>query len=59
MTKTMQIRKEVKRLVLKLGVDYITYSNISRIMEKCNCGICDVQNQIDYFKYSPQTAKYR
>ena len=59
MTKTMQIRKEVKRLVLKLGVDYITYVNIKAIMDKCNCGICDVQNQIDYFKYSPQTAKYR
>lgn len=59
MKKTMQIRKEVKRLVLKLGVDYISYSNIRRIMEKYDCGICDVQNQIDYFKYSPQTAKYR
>ena len=59
MKKTMQIRKEVKRLVLKLGVDYISYSNICRIMEKYDCGICDVQNQIDYFKYSPQTAKYR
>lgn len=59
MTKTMQIRKEVKRLVLKLGIDYITYSNIKAIMDKYDCGICEVQNQMDYFRYSPQTAKYR
>ena len=54
----METRKAVKELVLRVGVDNILNLHINELLDK-GYNLTDVQNSIGYFRYSPQTAKYR
>ena len=59
MSKTTEIRREVKNLVVTIGLGNILNKDVLKVAEKCNCSVCDVIHQINYFQYSPQAAKYR
>lgn len=54
----METRKAVKDLILKVGVDGVYNYHINKLMENGHLSE-NIFNAIDYFRYSPQTAKYR
>ena len=54
----METRKAVKELVLRVGIDNILNLHINELQEKGH-NTTDLQNSMSYFRYSPQTAKYR
>ena len=54
----METRKAVKALVIANGIDGITGYNIIALMDDGHNSI-NIQNAISYFKFSPNTAKYR
>ena len=53
-----ETRNAIKQLVLTVGLNNITGYHI---VDLYNCGhnATNVQNAISYFRYSPNTAKYR
>ena len=55
----IQLRQEIKKLVISKGLENITGYDLNDLHERTGCGYCQMQNAINYFKYSPQTAKYR
>lgn len=54
----LETRKAVKALVLEVGVDGIYNYHINELVDKGH-NSTNIQNAINYFQYSPQTAKYR
>jgi len=56
---TMEVRAEIKKLVIRKGLNNILNADLNEIHERTGAGYCQMQNAISYFKYSPQTAKYR
>jgi hypothetical protein len=56
---TMQVRAEIKKLVINKGLQNIINADLNEIHERTGAGYCQMQNAISYFQYSPQTAKYR
>lgn len=54
----MEVRAEIKKLVISKGLDNITGYDLNELNAK-GAGYCQMQNALSYFKYSPQTAKYR
>lgn len=54
----IQTRKAVKELILKVGVDGVYNYHINELTEQGHDSR-NVHNALNYFKYSPQTAKYR
>lgn len=59
MSKTTEIRKEVKSKAIEVGLNNILCGHMTEIAEKCGCGLCDVQNALSYFHYSPQQKAFR
>ena len=54
----METRKAVKALVLAHGVNGIYGYHIVDLLNDGHNGT-NIQNAINYFQYSPKTAKYR
>ena len=57
--KNIEVRKEIKALVITKGLDNITNADLNEIHERTGAGYGQMQNAISYFQYSPQAAKYR
>ena len=60
MTRSYAIAKaEVKKLVIKYGLDGIMNYHLNEIRDRTGVSVTELQNARNYFKYSPKTAKYR
>jgi hypothetical protein len=55
----MQVRKEIKKLVIKKGLENIINADLNEIQNRTGATCTQMQNAISYFQFSPQTAKYR
>lgn len=55
----MQVRAEIKKLVVSKGLDNIINADLNEIHDRTGASYCQMQNAISYFKYSPQAKKYR
>lgn len=53
-----ETRAAVKNLVLTVGLDNILGKHLTELYAQGH-NVTKVQNAISYFRYSPQTAKYR
>lgn len=56
---TMQVRKEIKALVINKGLGNILNADLNEIHNRTGASYTQMQNALNYFRYSPQTAKYR
>lgn len=56
---TMEVRKEIKELVVRKGIDNILNADLNEIHDRTGATYFQMQNAISYFRYSKQTAKYR
>jgi len=54
----MEVRKEIKALVIKKGLENIINADLNKLLDRGATGT-QLQNAMSYFRYSPQTAKYR
>ena len=54
----METRKAIKALVISVGVNGIYNYHINELADQGH-SYGNMQNAINYFKYSPATAKYR
>lgn len=54
-----EVRKELKEVILKKGIDNILNQDFNEIHDRTGATYTQLQNAMSYFKYSPQTAKYR
>jgi hypothetical protein len=54
-----EVRKEIKALVISKGLDNIMGADLNEIHNRTGATYGQMQNAINYFQYSPQTAKYR
>jgi len=54
----METRKAIKELVLTVGLNGIYNYHLNELREQGHTGT-HLQNAINYFQYSPNTAKYR
>ena len=57
--KNTEIREEIKKAVIEKGINNITNADITAAMEKTGADTIQAQNAINYFRFSPQAAKYR
>lgn len=55
----IEVRREIKALVMRKGVDNILNADLNEIHERTGATYGQMQNAMSYFRYSPQTAKYR
>jgi len=55
----MEVRAEIRKLVITKGLDKIINADLNEIRDRTGAGVCQMQNALSYFRYSPQTAKYR
>lgn len=53
-----ETKAAVKQLVLSKGLNNILGGDLVRLYDQGH-NVTNVQNAISYFRYSPQTAKYR
>lgn len=53
-----ETKTEVKKLVQRVGVSGIYGYHINELVDGGH-NVTNIQNAINYFQYSPQTAKYR
>ena len=56
---SIQVRAEIKKLVLAKGLKNIINADLNEIHERTGATYTQMQNAVSYFSYSPQTAKYR
>lgn len=56
---TKEIRKEIKNLIIRKGLSGIINADLNEIHDRTGATYTQMQNALSYFKYSPQTAKYR
>ena len=54
-----EVRKEVKELIIKKGINNIINADFNEIHNRTGATYGQLQNAMSYFRYSPQTAKYR
>lgn len=54
-----EVKKEIKALVISKGLDNIINADLNEIHDRTGASYCQMQNAMSYFRYSPQTAKYR
>ena len=60
MTTNYAISKaEVKKLVLTKGLKNIINADLNEIRDRTGVTVTDLQNAVNYFEFSPKTAKYR
>ena len=55
----MEVRKEIKALVIKKGLENIINADLNEINARTGARYIQMQNALNYFTYSPQAAKYR
>ena len=55
----IEVRKEIKKLVETKGLKNIINGDLNEIHDRTGASYTMMLNAINYFKYSPQTAKYR
>lgn len=58
-TNKQQVRTAVKNLIIEKGFSSIINQHVNELVARLGCTHCDVQNAMDYFKYSPQQKKFR
>ncbi len=56
---SMEVRKEIKELVIRKGINNIINADLNEIHNRTGATYCQMQNAMSYFRYSKQTAKYR
>ena len=54
-----EVRAEIKKLVVTKGLDNILNRDLNEIHERTGATYGQMQNAMNYFRYSKQTAKYR
>lgn len=54
-----EVRKEIKALVIRKGLNNIINADLNEIHDRTGATYCQMQNAMNYFRYSSQTAKYR
>lgn len=54
-----EVRREIKRLVIEKGINNIINADLNEIHHRTGATYCQMQNALSYFRFSPQTAKYR
>lgn len=52
-------RAEIKNLVVTIGLKNIRNYHLNEIRDRTGVSVVDMQNALNYFQLSPQTAKYR
>ena len=52
-----ETKAEIKKLVIQFGIAGV-YPYINTLIDQGH-NVTNLQNAINYFQYSPQTAKYR
>ena len=55
----MEVRKEVRALVIRKGLKNIINADLNEIQERTGAECMQIKNALNYFAYSPQAAKYR
>lgn len=53
-----ETKAEIKKLVIRVGVDGITGGHLNALREQGH-NSTNLQNAVDFFQFSPQAAKYR
>lgn len=53
-----ETKQAVKELILEVGVDGVYNYHINELDEQGH-NFTNIQNALDYFRYSPQAKKYR
>lgn len=53
-----ETKSEIKKLVVANGIDGITGYDIATLLDAGHNGT-NIQNAIDFFRFSPTAAKYR
>lgn len=56
---TKTVREEIKRVIIKKGLDNILNADLNEIHNRTGASYCEMQNAVSYFRYSKQAAKYR
>ena len=54
-----QTKEEIKRLILKKGLENLINADLNEIHDRTGATYHDMQNALNYFRYSPQATKYR
>lgn len=54
-----EVRNELKKVILEKGIDNILNKDFNEIHDRTGATYAQLQNAMSYFRYSPQTAKYR
>lgn len=54
-----QVREEIKALVIKKGLNNILCADLNEINARTGATYGQMQDALNYFTYSKQTAKYR
>lgn len=55
----MEVRKEIKKLVVRKGLDNIINADLTEIRNRTGARYEQMTNVLNYFRFSPQAAKYR
>lgn len=53
-----ETKAEIKKLVTQFGVGGISCYHLNALVDQGH-NVTNLQNAVDYFKFSPQAAKYR
>lgn len=54
-----QTKNEIKKLVIEKGLNNIYNRDLNEIHYRTGALYSDMDNALNYFRYSPQAAKYR
>ena len=54
-----EVRREIKKLVIEKGINNIINADLNEIHHRTGATYWQMQNALSYFRFSPQTAKYR
>lgn len=54
-----EIRNEVKNLIIRKGIRNIINADLNEIHNRTGATYTQLQNAMSYFRFSPQSAKYR
>lgn len=56
---TKEIRNEIRNLIISKGIKNIINADLNEIKNRTGANYTQLQNAMNYFRYSPQAAKYR
>lgn len=55
----IETRKEIKKLIEAKGLKNIINRDLTEIHDRIGASYTQMQNAMNYFRYSPQAEKYR